>query len=103
MLFRSKKLLREMDGEKNDEGRFSLPRGIGVDSTGRVWIVDTLNHRVTAYQGGNRVVQFGELGVEAGQLYFPNGLALDREGRIYVTERGLNRISVFGTQAVIQQ
>jgi DNA-binding beta-propeller fold protein YncE len=89
-------VLEVYDGTLYDDGAFSLPRGISVDQSGSVWVADTLTHSISVFKGNKRVLLFGELGVNEGELYFPNGLTVDKQGHIYIVERGLNRVSVFG-------
>ena len=82
--------------EKSEDGELSLPRGICMDSSDNLWVVDALTHSIHVFNGKRRVLQFGQLGVAEGELYFPNSLTIDKNGQIYITERGLNRVSVFG-------
>jgi len=75
----------------------ALPRGIDVDKNGRVYVVDTFQHKVQVYDGkdrGKALFTFGDKGTENGQFDYPNGIAV-KGNRFYVTDRENNRISVF--------
>jgi len=79
----------------------ALPRGLAYDADrGRLYVVDTTNHRVTAYKAEEssfaRLFAAGQEGVGQGEFEFPNGLALDRSGRLYITDRENNRVQVWG-------
>ncbi len=63
------------------------PRGIVVDSQGRVMITDTGNKRLILYdQNGEFIAQIGEGGMAAGQFDEPVGLALDAQDHLYVAD-----------------
>lgn len=72
------------------------PRGIAVDSVGRVYVADTGNKRIVIYDAdGNYLSQFGGAGMGPGQLDEPVGIAVDRDGRVYVADTWNQRIQVF--------
>ncbi|MCG3136948.1 MAG: hypothetical protein HJJLKODD_00786 [Phycisphaerae bacterium] len=76
------------------------PSGLGLDSTGRLYIADTHNHRVLVMnQQGQELLRFGELGEGPGQFFLPTDVAIDEEGAIFVSEYGgHDRISKFDHQ-----
>jgi len=91
------------------------PTDIGVDSQGRVWVVDELNNRVVGYaspfasgmvadQPAIRVLgqadfagQFANRGgaVGANTLKEPRSLAIDSDDNVWVTDRNNFRVLVF--------
>jgi uncharacterized protein (TIGR03663 family) len=78
------------------QGAFWGPRGIAVDSAGQVYVSDTGNKRVQAFDADGRfIAQFGGLGVLEGQLDEPVGVAPDSEDRIYVADTWNQRVQVF--------
>jgi len=82
------------NGAKAD---MALPRGIDIDKNGRVYVVDTFQHKVQVYDGKDRgklLFTFGEKGTENGQLNYPNGLTV-KGNRLFITDRENDRISVF--------
>jgi uncharacterized protein (TIGR03663 family) len=76
------------------------PRGIAVDSEGRVLVVDTGNKRIAIYDAdGKFLSQFGGAGTDPGQFDEPVGIALDALGNLYVADTWNQRIQVFAPNA----
>lgn len=74
----------------------SLPRGIGFDQLGQLYVVDTFNHHVLVLNSNYKYLYtFGDRGMEDGQFDFPNTVSIDEDFKIYVTDRENNRIEVF--------
>lgn len=72
------------------------PRGIALDDSGRLHVVDPLSHSVTVYDRDKKLLfSFGGRGVDNGQFNFPNGIAIDNQGRIFVTDRENDRVCVW--------
>jgi YYY domain-containing protein len=72
------------------------PRGVAIGRDGKVWVTDTGNHRIAAYDGelaGKQV--FGKLGAAPGDFSSPVGIAAGPSGSIYVADSGNRRIQVF--------
>ena len=93
----------------SEDGQFKDPTGIALDSSGRVYVVDTNNNRVQKFQladpcpvntsqitsGVCFVTKWGTFGSGNGQFNVPIGIALDSSGRVYVVESSNNRIQMF--------
>lgn len=86
-------------GSGNSLSQLSNPRGIAVDSLGRVYVVDAWNHRVVRWTNG---MNQGELivggngqGKQANQLNFPEYLTFDRDGNLYVADCLNHRVQRF--------
>ena len=78
------------------ESQFWGPRGIAVDSLGRVYVTDTGNKRIQVFDAdGQFITQFGGFGALEGQMDEPVGVALDSEGRIYVADTWNQRVQAF--------
>ncbi|MFZ3372684.1 MAG: hypothetical protein WA131_06655, partial [Desulfitobacteriaceae bacterium] len=89
--------LTKIDGTFGKFGHLALPRGIAVLQNEQIIVVDTLLHRVRAFDAvGNELWSIGGMGSGNGLFYFPNSLCLDAAGKIYVADRENNRIEVFG-------
>ena len=81
------------------KGHFSSPRGIACDSTGKVYVADTDNHRIQVFTAeGKFVKMFGRHGQGKGELDRPVFIAVDTSGMMYVSEGGNCRISVFTSE-----
>ena len=77
-------------------GQFSLPKGVGVDSQGHIYVVDSRFNNVQIFnQEGRLLLFFGEFGADPGQFWLPAGLAIDDQDRIYVADQYNHRIDVF--------
>jgi sugar lactone lactonase YvrE len=114
---------RNMDSDPDDgvkEG-FCYVRGLAVDSSDRLWVVDEFNYRVvrfdtpTALNGFPSKV-FGQANMDvhaavcsdtpegsgntgAGQFSLPLGVAVDQEGNVFVTDFDNNRVQRFAAGA----
>lgn len=84
-----------IDGTKSNKEKMSLPRGIAIDSLNRLIVVDTLANQIRFFElTGEPIFEYGEHGVEDGQLNFPNGISLFGK-KIYVVDRENQRVQVF--------
>jgi len=72
------------------------PRGIAVDSQGRVFIADTGNKRIVVFdEDGNYITEFGSAGFDPGQFDEPVGVAVAGDGTVYVTDTWNQRVQSF--------
>ena len=78
------------------KGYFWGPRGIAVDSRGRVLVADTGNKRIVVFDSnGEYVTEFGTAGYDPGQFDEPVGVAVAADGTVYVTDTWNQRIQSF--------
>jgi len=87
------------------DGYFNLSSdytsNLAVDSSGKVWIVDTGNNRVQVFDAnGNFSFKFGSEGISNGQFMFTGGgyIALDSSGNAYVADSA--RIQIFTSSGI---
>ncbi len=72
------------------------PRGIAVDSQGRVFVADTGNKRIVVFDSdGKYLSEFGTPGLDPGQFDEPVGVAVANDGTVYVTDTWNQRIQSF--------
>lgn len=87
----------------DDKGEFKrfintsgVPRGLVIDASSRLYVVDALAHTVDLYSlDGEQLVSFGTRGFGPGQFNFPNDIALGSGGRIYITDRENHQVQVW--------
>jgi DNA-binding beta-propeller fold protein YncE len=74
-----------------------IPRGLALDSSSRLYVVDPAAHTIDLYSlKGDHLTAFGGPGVAAGQFSFPQDVAIDAQGRIFVSDRDNNQVQVWG-------
>jgi uncharacterized protein (TIGR03663 family) len=72
------------------------PRGIAVDSNGRVLVADTGNKRIVIFdEDGNYITEFGTGGFDPGQFDEPVGVTVAPSGTVYVTDTWNQRVQGF--------
>ena len=102
-------------------GQFSFPEGIAVDSSGRIIISDTGNHRVQVFTSevgscktgapdisgtGNPVICHshnigtGSSGSATGEFTQPRGISTDSFDNVVVSDNGNHRIQIFDSAGV---
>ena len=82
------------------DGQFNSPKGVAVDSTGKIYVADMLNYRIQVFSSnGTFLFKFGTYGSGDGQFDGPYGVAVDSTGKIYVSDLGNSRIEVFSAPA----
>ena len=81
------------------KGCFNSPSSIAFDSTGKVYVADTNNHRIQVFTAEGRFLRmFGRRGQGKGELNSPIGVAINTSDMVYVSENNNHRVSVFTSE-----
>ena len=100
------------DGSAAAQAQLNTPQGLAVDSTGNVYIADTLNHRVrrvdyldgtittVAGTGDAGYAGDGKPGPEA-KLNLPTGLVIGLSDTLFIADTGNNVVRQLGTNGAI--
>jgi DNA-binding beta-propeller fold protein YncE len=92
------KYLRTVNGSKDGKGSsvFVNPRGIAVDSSGILYVVNNLSHMIYGFDAqGTQKFTFGSMGDQNEQFYLPNGLYVDENDQVYITDTLNNRVALY--------
>jgi DNA-binding beta-propeller fold protein YncE len=77
-------------------GTFNNPTNIFTDSSGQVYITDSLNFRIQIFtHNGTFIRSFGKNGDSPGHFARPKGVAVDSDGNIYVVDSLFDNIQIF--------
>jgi DNA-binding beta-propeller fold protein YncE len=68
------------------QGEFSFPNGIAVDSAGRIFVTDSNNGRMQAFDKDGQFLFLISRGMSSGDLAMPRGIAFDSEGRLLIVD-----------------
>jgi len=78
------------------DGEFIYANRIMIDDFGKVYVSDTVNHRIQVFDSsGKFLFKFGKYGHENGEFDEPYDIALDSLGRLYVVDIYNNRVQIF--------
>ena len=80
--------------------QFNSPTGIAVDSSGKIYVADTFNHRVQIFNPDYthaKTIGTGVFGSSNEQFSGPTGIAVDSSGKIYVADTGNHRVQIFNS------
>lgn len=75
---------------------FNQPCGVLADPSGRIYVGDTLNHRVVVVgANGMSVTSWGGQGTDKGFFNMPRTVAQDHFGNLWVLDSGNSRVQIF--------
>jgi DNA-binding beta-propeller fold protein YncE len=93
------KVLRRFGTRGAGNGEFNFPTHIAADTTGKIFVTDSMNGRVQVFNAaGEFQRQIGRLGDNAGSFSRPKGVAVDADGRIYVVDAIFNNFQIFNSE-----
>jgi ABC-type Fe3+ transport system permease subunit/DNA-binding beta-propeller fold protein YncE len=77
-------------------GQFRRAEGIGIDSSDRLFVADSCNHRVEIFsRDGKFIREHGKAGAGIGEMSYPYDVRVDRAGYEFVCEFGNSRVQIF--------
>jgi DNA-binding beta-propeller fold protein YncE len=80
----------------NSPGEFNRAEGLGIDSTDRIYVADSCNHRIQVFSpDGKWLRSYGHAGSGNGELSYPYDVRVDANGYQFVCEFGNSRIQIF--------
>ena len=88
--------IREFGSRGSYVGQFSIPKGVGVDNEGNVYVVESLNDHLLVFdREGRFLLPIGGTGYGTGNFYLPAGLWVDAGNRIYVADMFNGRVVTY--------
>lgn len=89
----------EVDAAQPSSAPLARPQGLAVDAAGRVWVAETLRHRVLVFDALFRpLAAIGSPGEAPGQFRQPQDLALTTDGWLLVADTGNDRVQALDAQ-----
>ena len=77
-------------------GQFNRVYDVAIDSSGNLYITDSLNNRVQKFDSSEtHQLSFGTTGSGNGQFNVPTGIVIDSLGNLYVADYDNNRVQKF--------
>ncbi len=88
--------LRTMSKRGKEPGDLNLPKDAVIGKNGLLYVVDSGNFRINAYQpDGTFSHSFGQIGLQYGDFSRPKGISVDPDGNIYVIDAGFGNFQIF--------
>lgn len=83
-------------GKGTAPGQFEEPRGLAIDATGNLYVVDSKNNRIQKLApDGKPLLTWGREGQGAGEFKDPCGIAVGPDGSVYVADTWNHRVQKF--------
>lgn len=82
--------------------QFNYPTNVALDSTGRIYVSDSLNFRVLQFSAEfNAIRQIGRKGDMPGYFGQPKGVALDGDDHLYVVDANFEAVQIFDADGIL--
>jgi len=79
-----------------EDGQFWFPNGIAVDSKGRIYVADSNNGRMQAFDKDGKFLFKISRGMSSGDLSIPRGIAVDSENRLLIADTSRGAVQAYG-------
>ncbi|OLS37843.1 6-bladed beta-propeller [Bacillus sp. MRMR6] len=94
-IFDSKGKFIEYFKEMEETKAIKAPGAIRIVEE-KIYVTDIEKNKIFVFNlKGEKLNEFGQAGLENGQLRAPNAIAVDKDGNIYVSDTGNQRIQIF--------
>ena len=94
------KELKRIGKKGNEVGELNWVTGLTVDHQGDVYVVDTVNARVTKFDKEDVFQQmFGFQSTSMHGLIRPKGVDVDKEGRLWIIDAGTNVAKIYNSKS----
>jgi len=79
-----------------EDGQFWFPNGIAVDSQGRIYVADSNNGRMQAFDKDGKFLFKISRGMSPSDLSIPRGIAVDSENRLLIADTSRGAVQAYG-------
>jgi len=89
-------LVRRLGARGEGPGTFNFPTHAAVDAQGRLYVADSLNHRIQRFDADGKLLgAFGQAGDGTGDFAKAKGVAVDSDGHLYVADSLYDVVQIF--------
>ena len=93
------KLIQTIGKRGREPGQFNLPLQIATSKDGRLYVVDSGNFRVQAFDADGKFMHsFGSAGRRPGQFSRPKGITTDNDNNVYVVDTAFGNFQMFNPE-----
>ena len=86
------------------DGQFNAPRNLAVAPDGTIYVADSGNHRIQAFEpNGTFKLKWGSEGSGPSQFSEPWGIGVGLDGRVYVADTWNHRVQIFTPEGELVQ
>ena len=78
-----------------EDGQFWFPNGIAVDEQGRIYVADSNNGRMQAFDKDGKFLFKINRGMSSGDLSIPRGVVVDSENRLLITDTSRGAVQAY--------